>query len=290
MRSLLLCLLLVGCDDPLAYPQDIDRLRVLGARASVEGDASRAWPEPGETVSLEWLVAAPEPEPATGWHFEACPSEAASRGTPVCAGPVFASAAAPAPSTAPPRFDFTLPAVASERVLVHGLVCRDATVESLVAECPGEHERVMFEVVVGAPDRQNRNPTLGDTPILLGGKPWPAATPAELAAPCTAADLTAASGEKLELGVELDASDRDAVDDDSELTPPFEPLLFSHFATHGRLSRPLSVVEGDASELSLSVPWRAPKDAAGERVRFYFVIRDGRGGVDWSTRTLCLLP
>ncbi len=53
---------------------------------------------------------------------------------------------------------------------------------------------------------------------------------------------------------------------------------------------PLSARLGRASELSVSVPWRAPGDAAGERVRFYFVVRDGRGGADWSARTLCLLP
>lgn len=295
MRALgtftLLGLFLLGCDDPLAYPQDIARLRVLGARASVAGDASRAWPEPGEAVSLEWLVAAPEPEPSTGWHFEACPSRAAAHGTPVCAGDVYASSTAAAASSAPPRFDFTLPVEPSERVLVRGLVCRDAVVESLDASCASEHERVLFELVVGGPGLENSNPTLSDAPLFFGDEPWPEATAAELAEKSctpTGSGPSAASGDELELRIDLAPSDRDPIQDATDLTPPYEPLLLSSFATGGRLARPLSVIEGDAGSLSVRLPWRAPSDATGERVRFYFVIRDGRGGVDWSIRALCL--
>jgi hypothetical protein len=290
-RLSLVALALLGCDDPLAYPQDIDRLRVLGARVSVEGDPSRAWPEPGEALSLEWLVVDPEPEPELGWHFEACPSLAKSRGTPECSGGVFASAAAATLSTAPPRFDFALPAEPGERVLVRGLVCQGALPQSLNDSCPGQLERVLFDVMVGGPERQNANPTLADASLLLDGQPWPAATPSELAqASCAPGDLSAPSGAKLGLTVQLDESDREPLDDPSGLSPPREPLLVSHFATHGRLSRPLSVIEGSASKLSASVPWRAPTGSSGERVRFYFVVRDGRGGADWSARTLCLAP
>lgn len=290
-RVTLVALALLGCDDPLAYPQDIDRMRVLGARVSVEGDPSRAWPEPGEALSLEWLVVDPAPEPELGWHFEACPSHAKSRGTPECAGSVFASASAAALSPALPRFDFALPAEPGERVLVRGLVCQGALPQSLGESCPGQSERVLFDVVVGGPGRQNANPTLADATLLLDGQPWAAATPSELAqTSCSAGDLSAPSGAKLELSVQLDESDREPLDDSTGLSPPREPLLVSHFATHGRLSRPLSVIEGDASELSIRVPWRAPGDGAGERARFYFVVRDGRGGADWSARTLCLSP
>lgn len=293
MRALvsLIALGLLGCDDPLAYPQDIDRMRVLGARVSVDGDASRAWPEPGEAVSLEWLVADPEPSPPLGWYFEACPAHATSRGTPACAGDVFSSGAAPALSPALPRFDFVLPGAPGERVLVRGLVCRDALPQSLGTSCPGDREQVMFDLAVGGPERQNANPTLADASLFLGEEPWPEATPAELAEKsCAPGDLSVPSGEERTLRVQLDESDREPLDDPTGLGPPREPLLVSHFATHGRLSRPLSVIEGDATGLSVSVPWRAPGDAAGERVRFYFVVRDGRGGADWSARTLCLLP
>lgn len=277
-------LLSLGCDDPLAYPQDIERLRVLGARASVEGDSTRAWPGPGEQLSLEWLVAAPDPSPSVGFYLEACPSRASARGTPECTGAPIASAQA----AGMPLIDFVTPDV--PRVLVQGLVCRDAVPSSLGASCPDESERVLFDVVVGG---ENRNPTLGDAGFLIDGASWPVPTAAELAsASCAPGDptLSVASGEKVALELRLDPSDRDALDDPSGLAPPFEPLLVSGFATNGRLSRPLSVVEGASDEFSARLSWRAPEDAAGERTRFYFVARDGRGGVDWSARTLCLVP
>jgi hypothetical protein len=286
-----------GCDDPLAYPQDIDRLRVLGARASVAGDATRAWPAPGESVSLEWLVAAPDPEPLVGFRFDACPSQAASRGSPACAGAPFASAASASPSSQAPRFDFVLPGTASDRVLVQGLVCQDAlppaggSIEA--ARCPGEGERVLFELVVAGPGRENLNPSLGDAVFTLAGQLWPEPAAGELdAAMCAPGEpaRTARLGEKLELGVALDEADREPLDEPTKLSPPREPLSVSHFATHGRLARPLSVVEGASKELGVSVGWRSPSGPAGERARFYFVVRDGRGGVDFAVRTLCLLP
>lgn len=275
---------LVGCDDPLAYPQDIDRLRVLGARAQVAGDASRASPAPGEAVSLEWLVVDPEPAPALGWFFEACPSQARSRGAPECTGPVFAQQSAPVPSAALPQFDFT--AADAERILVRGLVCRDAAVTSLSDACTGEHERVLFELGVGS---DNANPTLADAQLTLGGEPWPA--PADLAEPgCAGDDLPAASDAKLSVQLVLAASDRDPIEDPKGLAPPFEPLFVSQFSTLGHFARPLSVIEGASEQFDLSVGWRAPAGDAGQRARFYFVVRDGRGGVDWSARTLCLAP
>lgn len=275
---------LVGCDDPLAYPQDIDRLRVLGARTRVAGDASRASPAPGEAVSLEWLVVDPEPSPALGWFFAACPSQGRSRGAPECSGPVFAEQSSPAPSAALPQFDFT--AVDAERILVRGLVCRDAAVTSLSDACAGEHERVLFELRVGG---DNANPTLADAQLTLDGQPWPA--PADLAEPgCAADDLPAAGDAKLSVQLVLAASDRDPIQDPKGLAPPFEPLFVSQFSTLGHFARPLSVIEGASEQFDLSVSWRAPADAAGQRARFYFVVRDGRGGVDWSARTLCLVP
>lgn len=267
----ILGVLLFGCDDPLAYPQDIDRLRVLGARVSVEGDASRASPDPGEAVSVEWLVADPDPNPPLGWSFEACPSEAASRGSPECSGPVFAAASSASPAPALPRFDFVTPTDPTERLLLRGRVCRDAVPPG----CSGE--AVMFEVSVGQP---NQNPTLADASFSVNGQPWP-----DDNGSCA---LSVPSGEEARLDVTLAESDREPLSE--PLGPPREPLLLSHFSTLGRLSRPLSVIEGDASKLDVSVPWRAPGDAAGEQTRFYFVVRDGRGGADWSVRTLCLAP
>src|SRR5688500_15025792 len=45
--TLLALPVIAGCDDALEPAQVIERTRVLGARASVVGDATRAWPRPG---------------------------------------------------------------------------------------------------------------------------------------------------------------------------------------------------------------------------------------------------
>lgn len=289
VHAFLLSLALLGCDDPLAYPQDIDRLRVLGARASVAGDITRAWPLPGESVSLEWLVAAPDPSPNLGFAFTACVSQSSARGTPECAGPVFSSVVSASLSANAPRFDFVVPTDATDRVLVRGRICQDSLPQSVDESCASEGEAVLFEVFVSDPDRKNLNPSLADAALALGELPWaPALKPDDSA--CAPTDPLVKSGVERLIRVDLDETDREPLNDPSGLAPAREPLLLSHFSTRGHLARPLTVVEGDGTTATLSVPWRAPRDAAGTRVRFYFVLRDGRGGVDWSIRTLCLAP
>ena len=45
---------------------------------------------------------------------------------------------------------------------------------------------------------------------------------------------------------------------------------------------------------TVDVTWDAPAaaevTAAGAAVTFTFVVRDDRGGTDWTTRTLCVTP
>jgi hypothetical protein len=80
-------------------------------------------------------------------------------------------------------------------------------------------------------------------------------------------------------------------------------LLVSHAATQGggKLDRYFSIVERDTRdseaevELTYTPPEAGSADAkaipsSGKLVRFYFVVRDQRGGVDVATRELCLLP
>jgi len=82
-----------------------------------------------------------------------------------------------------------------------------------------------------------------------------------------------------------------------------EELLVSHAATFGggELARYFSVIPRDASakEAEVELAYTPPDQsedaekritAAGRLVRFYFVVRDQRGGVDLTTRSLCLIP
>src|SRR6188768_3793123 len=104
-----LLLTFAGCGDPIKRVELIEEPRVLGARAEVMGDPTRATPRPGETLQVRWLVAAPEGDPVSGFALRACSTPRESRGLLRCDSPPFASEVSDAVSENP-RFDFRLPA------------------------------------------------------------------------------------------------------------------------------------------------------------------------------------
>jgi hypothetical protein len=71
-----------------------------------------------------------------------------------------------------------------------------------------------------------------------------------------------------------------------------EALQISHLVTLGELERAYSLVDGSSSTTTVTVGWKVPEPKVknATRVRFYFVLRDGRGGVDWARRSICLIP
>lgn len=116
------------------------------------------------------------------------------------------------------------------------------------------------------------------------------------------------SGEHL-IRIRFDPGDRETYTFDTvRLNKPVtitrrEELLVSHAATKdfGALTRYFSIVSADADDghAEIEVPYTAPKKSddpltrvteQGRLVRFYFAVRDQRGGVDFTTRSLCLVP
>lgn len=196
-RLIVLGAMLAGCDDPLAEAQRIESTRVLGARVEAAGDPLRAWPEPGESATVRWLVADPRPAPPLGWAFSLCVGAPTVRGVPECDAPPFAELASPGPSAALPSFDFSMPDQATlgsaDRVLIRGAICADA--QPVLAEpldrsrCEGELELVLIEVGIASVEGANLNPSLGDAPISFDGAVWPE-PPATLlgASDCSSAD------------------------------------------------------------------------------------------------------
>jgi hypothetical protein len=75
-----------------------------------------------------------------------------------------------------------------------------------------------------------------------------------------------------------------------------ESLQISQFTTAGKLKSQFSFVEAtdENATTTVDVTWDAPEaalvPAAGAAVTFTFVVRDDRGGADWTTRTLCVTP
>lgn len=291
-----------GCEDPLLEAQRITNTRVLAARVEVAGEPDRAWPRPGEAASARWLVADPRPEPPLGWQLEACVAAPTTRGVPECRSAPFAFAASAGVGLEQPAIDFVMPDDAalagSERVLIQGAVCADAMPELATAldatRCDGELRLVAFEVAAMR-DLGNLNPSIGDETLTFDGAVWPA--PVDLGrSECSALDaapelpLVHAGGAEHRIATAFGLDDRDPVEGLDG--PELEALFVSHAATLGRLERPVSVVEGGADEVAMDVRWKAPGsvDAPGRVARLYFVVRDFRGGTDWTVRTLCVVP
>ncbi|HMJ15189.1 MAG TPA: hypothetical protein VK524_27430 [Polyangiaceae bacterium] len=302
--ALIACgLLSAACDDPLAEAQIIEATRVLGARVSVEDDAERAWPRPGERAEVSWLVASPRPPRPFGWAFSVCVAAPTTQGIPECAAAPFAEFHSEELGTAAPSFAFVTPDEAAlgsaERLLVRGVVCTDE--QPVLAE-PIEHTRCAEELRLAVMpvgierDSGNRNPSLVDEPLAFAGSEWPAPAAEWLDRDdCSASDagpslpLVSANGPKQRIALQLSENDREparSLGKDS-----FEELWLSHFADRGRLARALSIFAPDTSDLSVELDWQPPRRVEGGKVvRFYFVARDLRGGADWTLRTACAVP
>ena len=102
------------------------------------------------------------------------------------------------------------------------------------------------------------------------------------------------------IGNTTDGSDREpytvVMGDPPVATPARESLQISQFTTAGKLKSQFSFVEAtdENATTTVDVIWDAPAagevPAAGAVVTFTFVVRDDRGGTDWTSRTLCVTP
>jgi hypothetical protein len=107
--------------------------------------------------------------------------------------------------------------------------------------------------------------------------------------------------------VRFDGQDRDEYAQKVDGKPTgeslHEELLVSHALTEhgGELERYFTVLDATLSDkdAEISVKYAPPEHstkknelvpADGRMVRFYFIVRDQRGGLDFTTRELCLLP
>jgi hypothetical protein len=296
-----------GCSDPIKDPQRIEELRVLAARLEVTAAPDLAWPRPGDGAVVRWLVVAPQPAPAFAWHLVACLAEPGPQGFPRCVADPFASVGGAAPAVAP-EVAFQLPpgleVAPPARLAVLGIFCGEGEpvlADDVLGSRCSQGERIVadFETQVGDDGEPNRNPTLSDATVELDGTPWsPPNEPAEAIQRCAerqpTPELPAArvgSGTHA-IRVVLDSADRDAIVTDDSLAPDHEELQVSEFATAGLLDRQFSFIEPTAESFAVETDWKPPKAApdGGGLVRFYFVVRDLRGGVDWSERRLCLVP
>jgi len=282
-----------ACTSSLDPAMLIARDRVLGAKVTVDGDAPRAWPGPGEAVTVTWLTASPGAPPRFSWVLAACPA-ATTEGFPICAGSVFAQAAATGPV---PVMHLAIPAdIATPTVVVLGAICASGAPvideATLTASCDDGSlaDEVSEHVVIARDGATNHHPDLVDAPLTLAGDTW-----SEGDAPdCAGLPVIAAGTKKVLVAAELAASARETFAVAGDPTPWREELQLSPFATAGELVERYAYVEADdPRDVSpVAVQWTAPGadevPAEGLRVVFTFVVRDLRGGIDATTRALCV--
>jgi hypothetical protein len=285
-----------ACGDPLVSVERIASLRALGARVEVEGDPDRGVPFPGETASVSFFVAAPELAPSFGFGLLACEASPGEVGTPTCAGEPFSSVYTE-PAADAPALTFTVPDGMDPegRVAVLGVLCEGEAprTDSIPPACADEsiEHRVSLGLWLPGDGEPNRNPDLADDAIAFDDEPLAAMAPVEGA--CAGLGfLEVPQGTNHRFSITLTDDDRDSLPTDDGVGPSREGLQVSHFSTSGELDRAFSFVSGDDSELSVSVTWKAPGGIGegGHPVRFFFVVRDFRGGSAFTERALCVVP
>lgn len=299
--AVVVAVLATGCGGDLPTASHLERTRVLGARVQVTADPGRADVLPGEAATVEWLVAGPRAPGSLAWAFAVCDSIEGS----CVGGPAMSVEGTGAPVLAP----FTAaPAVdAVHRQLMLGVVC-DGGAPSLppgAAGTPGcgsaaaSTNIVRFSIPMpAAGEAPNHHPNLANDVLELDGASWTAAPAGDAGGPCDAAaglPTIAAGREDVPIRFVTDADDREmAVPPAGGAAAP-EELQLSSFATDGELEGSFDDIPStDTSpDADFETKWTAPavKDVAagGLVVHFHFVVRDGRGGLDWTHRALCVV-
>ncbi len=310
LSTLGLILVALGCDDAMMDRSLLEGPRVLGAKAEVEGDPSRAWVNPGDDVRVSWLVAEPESNSEVSWSFTVCEAESTVRGLPYCADEPFVTISSEGVQAGAPSFSFTVPEAESllgnEDLLVAGGFCFGSEIrargpgddpESLDCESGGELARATLHVGIIQGERGNANPSIEEAELRFAGEPWePWPLEADPSAGCNQAPIelprVAAGSTNHVIEATIPEKDRETLERDSSRAPAHEVYQLSHVVSAGELERPFSVIDDDAPDPRIELLWDAPKGASagGSIVRFFFVARDLRGGADFGVRAVCVEP
>jgi hypothetical protein len=295
----------LGCGDPLVDPALVAGPRVLGARVLAMGDALVAEPGAGESASIEWLVVSNER--AAFWAaLSFCAAEPSVLGAPRCRGAAFGEQVVEGLFGTGIAAEFQLPAELQpgDTWLAWFGSCGatpasfdDASSEFHCSD--GSEPRSAFYRgrVPGGGSPPNQNPELDDDRLWLDAEPWAgAAAPRGVGEPCQGSELPQRqAGARVAIAFELAGDDREALDAAAagDYAPRArESLVYTHVASLAGLERPFSAIEHDGVELGFDVelaldPTEAI-DPQGHTLVFYLLVRDERGGVDWTQRELCV--
>ena len=302
--------LLVGCDGEFTPATLVTEPRVIGARAVVDGDPTLAWPSAGDSVSVVFDVAFPGAAQPLSWALVGCPLAPSAFGVEQCGGEPLGIGIA---DGAVPQLDLSIPADTAEGTsfLVTGVICYSGTPATDLEAQPSEAcvggtgQVVAFVLPVATADSANRHPELADA-LLLDGSAWtysPASdisdqgclSVAEVPQRSVSALLSGSEMGELRISASVSATSLEmyqAERGDPPMTvTEIEDVLLANHSTAGTFEGRFAFFED--GDLSNEFGWEPPADgvsADGQLVRFYFTLRDGRGGAALITRALCLAP
>lgn len=295
-----LAMLASACGDPIKDAQRIEELRVLGAQLEVDGDdTGSATPEPGVDATVTWLLAAPSGlPPETLWQMQVCVAADSRYGVPYCRDEPIAEVEQGALSNLAPSLSFTVPdndvLDGASKLAVLAVFCDGGQLNPADnptnSTCPGADtiQRASFDVFIGTEDSRNNNPDLSEATVELDGELWEPSPDGDCSA--DAVPMVPPDGREYSVTLNLTEAARETQPEVlDEVTK--EALQISTLSTLGKLDRRFSDFAPDDTNLSMRVPWAAPGEISQTTPStFYFVVRDGRGGTSWLTRTLCVEP
>lgn len=282
-----------ACDEPLSKVEAIDKTRVVGAKIEVAGDPTRAAPLPGEDVAVRFLVLAPEPEPSFAYALTACVAADSASDLTTCAGEPLATAASLIPVPDAPSIAFVAPvdATADTRLAVLGKVCSsDAGLPSDDASTCDDGSAVRattLDFYMDDGSHPNTNPAI--TSVSFDGTELAPET--GLTTDCAELPAVSAGSIKHGLNVKVDETSRDPIERQTGADPARESLLFSYFVSRGDVDHAWSGIESTDPSSSTGATWTPPPNVdTPSLARFVIVVRDGRGGSDFTERRVCIVP
>jgi hypothetical protein len=113
--------------------------------------------------------------------------------------------------------------------------------------------------------------------------------------PIVTATATDASVVQQEIRIVSDGDDREAFTPEGATASQLEELQFSNFTTAGKFESSYGAIYSDdlRPDADVVAKWEPPAAAdvagGGKVVAVHFVIRDLRGGLDFTSRALCVV-
>jgi hypothetical protein len=308
LLAFLVLLVSGGCDSDLPIASHLEETRVLGARVTLATEPGRADVQAGQTAVVEWFVAGPRAPTSLDWVFALCTAiDGACVDTPQLAG-TGSGTPIVVPFTTPPAATL----VDGRSPLMVGVICVDGTLgpatAGAVATCTGSNasatEARFVIPVASASAAANHHPNVANDELDLAGVLWDPATaatgvagdPCDVTAGLPVVPPTAAGAKEVEQEIRIvsDGDDRESFTPAGGSTPVLEELQISNFAASGKFDASYAAIFSTDTrpDADATMKWVPPdaKDvpAVGKIVQLHFVVRDGRGGLDWTHRALCV--